>query len=206
MKKILILGISNMWMKMKNHYATIDSILYNKWIRSQIKYLGKNSFIGSKCNIHGGAIQNISIGDNSRIENFSVLECWSSHHGIRYSPQITIGNNSAIGEYCHISAIKGVFIGNGVLTGRYVYISDNHHGDTNAEALNLPPHNRSLFSKGEVHIHDNVWLGDRVSVFSGVTIGEGAVIGANAVVTHDIPAYSIAVGVPAKVIKIVNTR
>ena len=52
-------------------------------------------------------------------------------------------------------------------------------------------------------IGNNVWIGRNVCIMPGVTIGDGAVIGANAVVTHDIPAYSVAVGVPAKVIKMI---
>lgn len=50
-------------------------------------------------------------------------------------------------------------------------------------------------------IDDNVWIGENVVVLSGVHIGKGSIIAANAVVTKDIPPYSMAVGVPAKVIK-----
>ena len=50
-------------------------------------------------------------------------------------------------------------------------------------------------------IGDNVWIGDKATILAGVTIGEGAVIGANAVITKDVPAYCIAVGNPARIIK-----
>ena len=56
-------------------------------------------------------------------------------------------------------------------------------------------------SKGIINIGNNVWIADNVTLLSGVSIGDGAVIGAGAVVTKDIPAYSVAAGVPAKVIK-----
>ena len=71
--------------------------------------------------------------------------------------------------------------------------------------LNIPPIDRPLFSKGNIYIGKNVWVGEKVTVLPGVHIGEGSIIGANSVVTHDIPPYSIAVGIPAKVIKTVKS-
>ena len=59
-------------------------------------------------------------------------------------------------------------------------------------------------SKGPTRIGDNVWLGANVVVTSGVTIGERCVIGANSVVTQDVPAFSIAAGAPAKVLRAVE--
>ena len=59
--------------------------------------------------------------------------------------------------------------------------------------------------KGGVHIGNNVWVGRNVCIMPGVHIGDGAVIGANSVVTHDISAFSIAVGTPARVIKKVGS-
>ena len=65
----------------------------------------------------------------------------------------------------------------------------------------LPPMKRPVVQCGGIVIGDRVWIGDRAVILGGVHIGEGAVIGANAVVTHDIPPYAVAAGVPAKVIK-----
>ena len=92
-------------------------------------------------------------------------------------------------------------MGNNILTGRYVYISDNSHGKSNKEELDIPPIKRKLYVKGPVIIEDNVWIGERVCILSGVHIGKGAIIAANAVVTHDVPAGCIVGGVPAKIIK-----
>ena len=55
-----------------------------------------------------------------------------------------------------------------------------------------------LCSKGPVVIEDNVWIGDKVTILGGVTIGDNAIIGANSVVTHDIPSNCMAAGMPAK--------
>jgi len=69
------------------------------------------------------------------------------------------------------------------------------------KTFTIRPADRDLYIKGPVHIGNNVWMGDRVCILSGVTIGDGAVIAANAVVTKYVPAYSVVGGVPAKVLK-----
>lgn len=145
----------------------------------------------------------ITIGNNSCIGSFCMLEAWTFHHHTKtsYSPSIKIGNNCHLGEYSHITAINDVSIGNNVLTGRFVLISDNSHGDTDEASLSLPPMERPLRSKGSVVIEDDVWIGDKVTILSGVTIGKGSVIAANSVVTRDVPAYSVAGGIPAKILK-----
>jgi acetyltransferase-like isoleucine patch superfamily enzyme len=107
---------------------------------------------------------------------------------------VSIGNNTAIGTYCHIWGAGGVKIGDDVLIAAHCCITSQGH-DTSCELL------RERVTYKEVVIEDNVWLGYNVTVLPGVTIGKGSVIGAGSVVTSDIPPYSIAVGNPAKVIK-----
>ena len=147
----------------------------------------------------GGVSRVITLGDNTTIGEHVVLGCWLSAKDI--TPKIHIGSNTNIGDYNHISASNEVVIGNGVLTGRFVYISDNNHGSTDVVSLHKRPLERDLNVKGPVHIEDNVWIGDKVSILSGVTIGEGSVIACNAVVTKDVPPYSVVGGVPARIIK-----
>ena len=77
----------------------------------------------------------------------------------------------------------------------------NSHGQSTREHMSIPYYERPMYSKGPVVIGNNVWLGNNVCVMPGVTIGDGAIIGANSVVTHDIPAYAVAAGIPAKVVK-----
>lgn len=141
--------------------------------------------------------EKISIGNNSSIMTHSILETT----GKTCRDGIYIGDNVSIGEYSHITSHNKVVIGNGVLTGRFVLISDNSHGRSIYDELVIEPLKRPIISNGCVIIKDNVWIGDKVSILSGVTIGEGCIIGANSVVTHDIPDYSLAGGIPAKIIK-----
>lgn len=117
------------------------------------------------------------------------------------------GANFQMNDYVHITAMKSVIIGNNVLFASKIYISDCSHGsysgDINDSNPNTVPADRPLFSK-PVIIKDNVWLGEFVSVLSGVTIGTGTIVGANSVVSKSLPDYVIAVGSPAKPIKKYN--
>lgn len=119
----------------------------------------------------------------------------------KLSPKLTIGSNCNFGAYNHITCTNEVTIGNNVLTGKWVTISDNSHGTTDEESLKLPPVLRPIVSKGKVYIGNNVWIGDKATILAGVTIGDGAVIGANAVVTKDVPSLSVVVGNPAIIIR-----
>lgn len=120
------------------------------------------------------------------------------------SSSIKFGDNITIADWTHIAAVDEVIISSGCLIGSKVMITDHYHGDTKKlqEMSASMPNMRPLISKGPVYIGENVWIGDGVVVLPNVTIGAGAIIGANSVVTRDIPAYSVAVGVPAKVITV----
>ena len=88
-----------------------------------------------------------------------------------------------------------------------IYISDCTHGFYSGQggqsSPDTPPMQRD-YEMLPVEIMDNAWIGESVSILPGVKIGKGSIIGANAVVTKDIPDYSIAVGIPARVVKKYN--
>lgn len=117
------------------------------------------------------------------------------------------GDNVQINDFVHIAAAKNVEIGNNVLIASKIFISDICHGEyadiENMSDPNEHPNDRKLSAK-PVIIHDDVWIGEMVSILPGVEIGKGSIIGANSVVTKSIPEYSIAAGNPAKVIKQYN--
>lgn len=175
--------------------------LYSLWISSFVGSIGLNSRIYAPCKFWGGGQKQIFIGENTIVQSHCILGCWLKYAGEEFSPLIKIGNNCNIGEHTHISAINNVTIGNGLLTGRYVFIGDNSHGGFSKEEAEIPPINRKLVTKGEIVIGDNVWIGDKATILSGVKIGKGSIIGANAVVTKDVPPYTVVGGNPAKIIK-----
>ena len=120
--------------------------------------------------------------------------------------RIKIGDNVHIGDRVHIVALDAVSIGDNTLLASNIFISDCNHGrysGANQSSPTEPPDERELHGS-PVSIGNNVWIGENVCVLAGVTIGDGAIIGANSVVTKDIPANTISVGAPAKVIKQFN--
>ena len=166
-------------------------------------------FLDTSCVYFDGNIQikggkAIKIGKKTKIGRGMALTAWKEFNNIIYSPFISIGQNCNFGESNHITSINRITIGDEVLTGRWVTISDNSHGSFDKEQLNLAPITRPLVTKGEIIIGDRVWIGDKATILSGVTIGDGAIIGANAVVTKDVPPYSLVVGSPARVVKILK--
>ena len=176
----------------------LRDILYSNWLCYSLR-MSSTNFFGRKCLLHGNDC--IRIGKNNKFGAGTMISAWKNP---QHRPLIQIGDNCNLGRYNHITCCNRVTIGSGVLTGMFVLISDNAHGETHCrhvEALMTPPEMRKLISQGEVIIEDNVWVGDKVAILPGVKIGKGAIIGANAVVTKDVPAYAVAVGNPARVIR-----
>ena len=173
--------------------------LVTGFTKHTFKSFGKNSLLGLQTTIINPKY--ISIGDNSSITNRVVLSCFESVKSVGHLPEIIIGNNVSIGEDCHITCANKLIIGNGVLTGKNVLITDNAHGDIDLKTLNVPPLKREVTSKGPVIIEDNVWIGEKASIMPNVHIGKGAIIAANAVVTKNAPAYAVVGGNPARILK-----
>ena len=183
---------------------SLRDVLYTLWIRNFIGQVGKHSTIASPCSLQGEGQKKIVIGDYTSIQGHSVLGCWERYGEQQFTPSIIIGNHCSIGEYNHITACNKVTIGDGLLTGRFVYIGDNAHGGLSWEEASVPPINRQLRSKGEVKIGNNVWIGDKATILAGVTIGDNVIVAANAVVTKSVASNCVVAGIPAKVIKQLN--
>lgn len=152
----------------------------------------------------------ITIGRGARIEAFGAGD----------EINISFGADVEINDYVHIGSACRIAIGDRVLIASRVFITDHNHGvyserpvevrhlrQTDGSSAadrssdpSVPPGKRPL-SMAPVTICDDVWLGEGVCVLPGVTIGAGSIVGANAVVSRDIPPASIAVGIPARVVR-----
>jgi acetyltransferase-like isoleucine patch superfamily enzyme len=188
--------------------TSFRNYFYTEWKRNEFSHcpsMFKNGgIIMPHIKVIGGKY--ITIGDKTYIGKESILSARNRYGEQVFNPSITIGNRCGFGEYTHITAINQIVIGNGVLLGNFVIITDNAHGGgANFEKqLLLPPIYRPLYSKGPVFIADNVWIGDKSTILPGVSIGKGAIVGANSVVTKDVPARAMVAGSPAKIIKIIE--
>lgn len=197
----IIISFINQFYNYKVH-VLLDkgfSQIYSIWISKQFPQIGKGVHFKNKITLRG--VKYIHINKKTSFGFGCILTAWDNYGTQKLSPRINIGEDSHFGEYNHITAINSITIGNGVLTGRWVTITDNAHGKSDYDDLCIKPHLRHLYSKGPILIEDNVWIGDKVSILPNVKIGKCSIIAANSVVTKDIPPYSIAAGIPAKVIK-----
>jgi acetyltransferase-like isoleucine patch superfamily enzyme len=110
---------------------------------------------------------------------------------------ISVGKNVFINSGCRFQDQGGITIGDGALIGHNVVLATLNH--------DIDPRKRSTMHPAPIVIGKNVWIGANATVVPGVIIGDGAVIAAGAVVTKDVPANVIVGGVPAKIIKQIET-
>lgn len=168
-------------------------------LRKKLKMCGKNF------NVQRGVIVKnpnyIEIGCHVSIGNNTFLGPVIEYAGICYSPLIKIGDGTVIGKNCSIASINRVEIGKNVLFAGHVHITDHSHG---YEDVTQPITPQKLYSKGPIIIEDDCWLGYSCEILSGVHIGKHCIVAARAVVTKDVPSYSIVAGNPAKIIKQFN--
>ena len=154
---------------------------YTAWIAHNVRKIGLHTEVEPGLYLVNGK-KYIEIGDYCLIGRNSHI---TAHEMPQYNTpvKISIGDGCMFGPDMHITAVNSIRIGKNVRTGK------------------IAPNARPIYSKGAIVIGDNVWIGEKAAILAGVTIGEGAIIGANAVVTKNIPPYSIAAGIPARIIK-----
>ena len=155
-------------------------------------YIGNNVVIDDYAVLDAKGTDNkgIVIGDNVMIGRYTVISCKNG--------DITIGDNTNIAMSCFIQSAKKVDIGKNILFAAYCYVIGG--GDHLTDRTDIPIIAQGQIVRG-ITIEDNCWLGAGVKVQDGTVIGRDSIIGSGAVVTKDISKFSVAVGVPAKVLK-----
>lgn len=165
--------------------------------RAQIQcsrlYLGRGCFIDDGVTVYahsdGGDVR---LGDRVHLYRGTIVE-------VGAGGSVHIGTDTHIQAGCNLKGFLGnVLIGCNVQVAPQCGFSPYEH---EFEDCDTTIKSQGIRSAGDIVLEDDVWLGIGVKVLEGVRIGKGAVIGAGAVVTKDIPPYAIAVGVPARVIR-----
>lgn len=177
----------------RRYYNAGRRVLCIPYWRWRLGAFGRKSDIRFPAMITGSS--RVLIGAEVTVWRCSRIEAISTESG---GGQIRIGDGTSIHPYAHISAAICVEIGKCVLIAPGGYVTDHDHF--------FEDPSKPLISNGKVvasptSIGDFVWIGERVMVLKGVRIGEHCVIGAGAIVTKDIPAYSVALGAPARVVR-----
>jgi len=176
------------------------------------KKVGKGLIIGRNVVIRHP--DKIVIGDNVTIDDNCLLDARGTgpeglllEDGVivnrncmlqAKSGPIRLGRRTSLGSNSVIVSLSGVDIGEAVLTAGGIYVSA---GGYNFDDYDTAVMDQGAYTKGPIRIGANSWLGTCSVVLDGISIGSGAVIGAGAVVTRDISDNSIAVGVPAKIVR-----
>jgi len=160
--------------------------------------LSRGVILASRVGISGSAVffqsrsHAISVGTGSEIG-----------HGVRikagFDGTIIIGKNVLIDDYTFISAHKSIRVGDNSMISAQCYLVDFCHkmplSDKKSRSYS------GMYVSDAIRIGSNVWIGTHAVILPGVTVGDRAVIGAGSVVTKDVPADSVAVGNPAKIIR-----
>lgn len=171
---------------------------------SRIYWAGRLGELGPRAliyrNSHWHNPKAIALGAGVLIKNDCQLSVRQGRgHGSAI--RLRIGDESSLQRGCKISASQSITIGRQVMMASNVFIIDHDHVfDHPTKPASMVRELRSA----PVVIEDGCWLGYGSVVLKGVRIGRRSVIGANAVVTRDIPPYSVAVGNPARVVRTID--
>ena len=157
------------------------------------EHVGKNTFLDATVHVLGW--KNVRIGQDCVVGEYTWLNV--NHRDVA-GPAIVIEDNCFIGRRNFLSAAGRIRLGAYCLTGTDCRFLGANHVFTSPF---VPYIKSGVTTEGEIDIGVNCWLGADVTVLGDVQIGHGSIIGACAVVTRDIPPFSLVVGNPARVLR-----
>jgi len=159
-------------------------------------HLGRSVIISEGCVLdgrHGSAATSITLGDNVILSNNVMLSCKNG--------TISIGANTGVNAQTIIQSTNNcpVVIGEDCIIGQRCFIIGG--GSYSTDRVDIPMREQGIRDDGGVQLDGDVWLGGNVSVLGGVRMGQGSIAGTGAVLTKSVDAYTVSLGVPARVVK-----
>jgi acetyltransferase-like isoleucine patch superfamily enzyme len=180
-------GLSNYW------FSRLFQLIQQARLLMMKKDIGPNTFIDKTVQVNGW--QSVNIGHSSVISEYAWLNVNTRKEGVKH---IVIGNNCSIGKRVLLSAAHQVLVGDYCMIFQDCKLLGSDHVFSDP----LTPYAvTGTTSEGVIKLESNVSLGAGAIIVGNVTIGRGSVIGAGSIITSDIPPFSIAVGVPCRIIK-----
>ena len=160
-----------------------------------------NFMLGASCR-NNSAKENITLGKHTLVGGTLIALCGG---------EITIGDNVYIGQGTSIQAKEKIVVSSNVIIANNVILLDNNNHPVSPEMrlkmsacgdfINDELWSWKYAESAPVVIEENVWIGRDARIMKGVTVGEGSVVALGAVVTHNVPAYCVVAGNPARVVK-----
>ena len=163
-------------------------------------HVGRNFTAQDHCEINGLSHKGLIFGDKVSIGSYAIIRPTNLYGG-EAGLGLKVGNNSSIGPYAYIGCSGYIEIGDNVMISPRVSIYSENH---NFSETVLPMLKQGV-TRSFVKIEDDCWIAANSVILAGVTVGKGSIVAAGAVVTKDVPPFSIVAGNPAQVIKSRNT-
>ena len=158
--------------------------------------MGRNFVAEDDCEIQGLSKRGIKIGDDVTIGSYAMIRP-SGYYGREIGEGLNIGNRSNVGAFSYIGAAGNITIGDDVMMGPRVSLyAENHQ----FQDMDFSMHRQGCTRIGIV-VENDCWLGGNCVILDGITIRKGSIVAAGALVTKNVPAYSIVAGNPARIIR-----
>ena len=156
---------------------------------------GRGVKLGQHSKLSAPGASSLVIGDGCNIGSFSQVIVTTNYQDI--SGHIRIGARVGIGEFAYLGGTGGLLIGDDCIVGQYFSCHPENHTYHHADMLIR----QQGVNRQGIRIGANCWIGSKVTILDGVSIGSGCVIAAGAVVTRSFPPNQVIGGVPAKILK-----
>lgn len=168
-----------------DHLAALRRLWAHTRLRAALSgQLDRSVVVGSMPELHG--TRRIELGKDLFLYRELYFET-------RDSGRISIGDGCVLSRGVHLVSFAEIIVEDGVMIGEYTSVRDANHRIVAGSSVRDTGHEGA-----PIRIERNAWIGRGAAVLPGVTIGAGAIVGANAVVTKDVPAGAVVVGVPAR--------